>query len=106
MDARIFTFTLGSSVNANIPKSVACQNKGIYKQIPDGGDLRTRMTEYYQYFAAGVVRRDVVFSEPFPECCGLGIITTASIACYTPDSVPKLIGVVSSSIPVDRLQSS
>jgi hypothetical protein len=44
-------------------------------------------SQYYSYFAACLVRRELVaWAEPFTECCGMGIVTTAAQACYIPDS--------------------
>jgi len=98
---------LGEHADTEIAKDIACDNQGIFTAIEDGGDLRTKMGLYFQYFAAGVVNRQVVWSEPFGECCGMGNITTASKACYdTSGDTPKLIGVASSSIPISFIPNT
>ena len=67
------------------------------------------MSQYYEYFAAGLKSDRVVWAEPFEECCGMGTITTASIPCYSTGSVEvesTLIGVASSSVPLGLLGST
>jgi hypothetical protein len=86
-DVRIFTYALGDEASPSTLRQIACRNKGIFAHVPDGGDLRAKMSQYYSYFAAGLVRRELVaWAEPFTECCGMGVVTTASQACYIPDT--------------------
>ena len=49
LNAHIFTYALGSG--AIEQKSIACDNEGVYTSIEDGGNLRGKMSSYYQLFA-------------------------------------------------------
>jgi Mg-chelatase subunit ChlD len=108
-DVRIFTYALGDEASPSTLRQIACRNKGIFARVPDGGDLRAKMSQYYSYFAAGLVRRELVaWAEPFTECCGMGVVTTASQACYIPDTesgTPRLLAVAATSVPVSRISA-
>jgi len=57
-------------VDDSVLRPLSCAHKGVYTAIPDKGDLRSKMAAYYQYFAAGVRTRKVVWDEPDVDCCG------------------------------------
>lgn len=50
--AVIFAYTLGNATagGPNIPKSLACSTDGTWTPVQDGGDLRSKMIAYYEYF--------------------------------------------------------
>eukprot|EP00435_Cladocopium_sp_Y103_P024528 s4354_g6.t1 len=53
----IFTYALGSGGDTSITHRMACENRGIFYQLPDNAeyaDLSTAMSKYYEYFASGV----------------------------------------------------
>lgn len=52
-DTTVFTYALGSGAQKVITKRLACENRGIFYAVPDGGDLTHVMSKYYAYFAAG-----------------------------------------------------
>jgi len=52
--AHIFTYSLGSSADVFIPKSIACDTGGLFTQIPDGADLAAAMSSYYKLYAMGL----------------------------------------------------
>jgi hypothetical protein len=104
--ARIFTYAFGSEADASAPKAIACAHKGVFASIPDRGDLRSKMAQYYQYIAVSSVRRSVMWSEPYIDCCGMGNVTSVSLACYSGENPPQLIGVVGSTVPFSYLGSS
>lgn len=52
-DTSIFTYALGSGSDKTVTKKLACQNRGIFYPIPDGGDLKHIMSQYYSFFASG-----------------------------------------------------
>lgn len=73
----LFTYALGSGAQTYITHRLACENKGIFYQLPDHADLSTAMSKYYEYFASGVELcvpsftryRDVVTgAELWPAC--------------------------------------
>lgn len=105
INARIFTYALGSEAAAAAPKSIACAHKGVFAAIPDNGDLRSKMAQYYQYIAVSSVRNTVMWSEPYIDCCGLGNVTSVSLACYAGENPPQLLGVVGSTVPFNFLGS-
>eukprot|EP00927_Polykrikos_kofoidii_P059598 TRINITY_DN54744_c0_g1_i1.p1 TRINITY_DN54744_c0_g1~~TRINITY_DN54744_c0_g1_i1.p1 ORF type:complete len:1022 (+),score=121.94 TRINITY_DN54744_c0_g1_i1:51-3116(+) len=49
----VFTYALGSGADPAATHRLACENKGIFHNVPDGADLATIMSKYYLYFAAG-----------------------------------------------------
>ena len=36
----MFTYALGSGAEKTVTKNIACQNRGVFYSIPDGGDLK------------------------------------------------------------------
>ena len=53
LSVALFTYALGSGAAKTITKNLACQNRGIFYSVPDGGDLEGIMSNYFQYFAYG-----------------------------------------------------
>ena len=53
LSVALFTYALGSGAEKTITKNLACQNRGIFYSVPDGGDLEGIMSNYFQYFAYG-----------------------------------------------------
>lgn len=108
--AVIFTFTLGSSASEAIPKAIACANRGIFIPVPDNGDLRGSMSQYYDYFSA--LRQQVdnlqpVWVEPYVDALGLGEITTVSRALYDNSTGSiRLYGVVGIDILIRDLRNA
>lgn len=103
INAKIFTYALGSDAAPTAPKAIACAHQGVFTAIPDRGDLRTKMAQYYQYLAAGAVRQQAVWAEPYIDCCGMGNVTSISLPCYSGENPPQLIGVIGSSVPFSFL---
>eukprot|EP00439_Symbiodinium_sp_Y106_P082272 s482_g21.t1 len=52
-DTVLFTYALGSGADTTVTKRLACENRGIFYNVPDGSDLSTIMSSYYEYFATG-----------------------------------------------------
>eukprot|EP00397_Hematodinium_sp_SG-2012_P004924 GEMP01004939.1.p1 GENE.GEMP01004939.1~~GEMP01004939.1.p1 ORF type:complete len:699 (+),score=137.57 GEMP01004939.1:172-2268(+) len=73
----IFTYTFGSGAARDLPEEIACINKGVYWNIPDGGNIGLVMSAYYKYFASGVTNRvprwvsydDVILGESLMSAC-------------------------------------
>jgi uncharacterized protein YegL len=53
LSVALFTYALGEGAEKTITKNLACQNRGVFYNIADGGDLDHIMASYYQYFALG-----------------------------------------------------
>ena len=52
-DAFVFGYALGSGADTVAPKRLACENRGIYYQVADGGALDAVMARFYDYFVQG-----------------------------------------------------
>ena len=109
-EAIIFTFTLGSNAMEDIPRAIACESRGIFIPVPDNGDLRGSMSQYYDYFSA--LRQQVdnlqpIWVEPYIDAFGLGEVTTISRALYdnSTGSV-RLYGVVGIDILIRDLRNA
>jgi hypothetical protein len=101
--AFIFTYALGDSAPDQPLRAIACEHKGSFESIPDGENLGASMSRYYEFLAVGGKSNAPVWSEPYLDCCGEGIITTAARACYTKpggSETPILIGVAGASVPI------
>ena len=107
----IFTYSFGSRADDSVPKSIACQNDGIWAKIADYGDLSKSMGAYYKYFAYGlgdkVNENFVSWVEPYVFATGGGLGTTASAPVYdrTVDP-PVLAGVAGMDISLSALQQA
>ena len=49
---------LGDGAKKDLPAELACDHGGVYTHIEDGGDLRSAMSAFYQYYAAGLAGAD------------------------------------------------
>eukprot|EP00761_Pharyngomonas_kirbyi_P012097 gb/GECH01012124.1/.p1 GENE.gb/GECH01012124.1/~~gb/GECH01012124.1/.p1 ORF type:complete len:1008 (+),score=235.65 gb/GECH01012124.1/:1-3024(+) len=100
----IFSYAFGSGAGSAVPRKIACNNNGLFAQIPDGGNLRGQMGNYYQYFAAGINNDEVVWTAPYYDASGLDLIVTASAPVYDRRvDPPSLFGVVGTDIQVSEL---
>ena len=108
--ATIFTFSLGSGASQDIPKAIACDNRGIFISVPDGGDLRSSMSQYYDYFSTlrqSVDNLSPIWVEPYVDFFGLGDVTTVSRALYDSSTdPPRLYGVVAVDILIRDLRNA
>ena len=92
LQANIFTYALGSG--AKTQDEIACANQGAYTNIEDGGNLRGKMSSYYQLFAIGADRRPF-WTAPYYDASGLGMmVTTAAPTFDNDEAYPQLLGVV------------
>ena len=98
VDARIFTFTFGSNGGLPTMTKIACDNRGVARFIPDGGDLKEAMASYYMYLAAGIQPKastcpSISWVELFEDGQGTGPLTAACAPAFTKEDPPDLIGV-------------
>ena len=112
VNARIFTYTLGSGAGIRgrrVARSVACQNNGMYFHVEDGGDIRSVMAGYYSYFAAGQVLNGLDsltprWSSVYTDASGLGDMTTVALPVYDESSNPPILfGVVGIDVVTSEL---
>lgn len=50
-NVRLMTYALGDGAQADVLKSMACENGGVFQSVPDNGDLAYAMAMYYQVLA-------------------------------------------------------
>ncbi len=98
-----FTYSFGSGADERVPSKIACNYRGIWADIKDGGNLSETMGAYYKYFAYGLSANDtddmdnsfVAWVEPYEYNTGVGLGTTASAPVYDKSvDPPILVGVV------------
>lgn len=93
----IFTYTFGNGVDSSVPQKIACDYKGIWSAVEDGGDLAKSMGAYYKYFAyAGLSEDDfVAWVAPYKYSTTGELGTTASAPVYDRSVDPPILaGVV------------
>jgi len=95
----MFTYSFGATADERVPKKIACDYRGIWSKINDGGDLGESMGAYYKYFAYGLgnaTNEDfVAWVDPYSFAIGGFLGTTASAPVYDRSVVPPiLVGVV------------
>ena len=85
-------------------KRAACTGKGVYQAIPDGGDLKKAMANYFSYLAVGIIPRDgtdqqIRWAETYEDGQGIGQNTAACAPVYDKSvSPPDLFAVVCSAV--------
>lgn len=94
----IFTYSFGSGADKNVPKSIACENDGIWASIEDGGNLAESMGAYYKYFAYGLHGKEnenfVAWVEPYIYSTNNELGTTASVPVYDRSVDPPIMAGV------------
>jgi hypothetical protein len=108
-DASIFAYSLGAGADSELPKSIACQNSGVWAQIADGADLVGSMSSYYQLFARGLGDQEnegfTAWVEPYKFASGDIFGTSVAAPVYdrtlTP---PHFIGVAAVDMTVPFLE--
>eukprot|EP00761_Pharyngomonas_kirbyi_P014853 gb/GECH01014884.1/.p1 GENE.gb/GECH01014884.1/~~gb/GECH01014884.1/.p1 ORF type:complete len:1016 (+),score=267.76 gb/GECH01014884.1/:1-3048(+) len=102
----IFSYALGSGADATIPQKIAEDNNGIFFDIEVASNLRTKMGEYYTYFALNTQLERTFWTTPFYDASGLGLIISVALPVFDRrNSEPELIGVMGTDVPVAELFS-
>jgi len=111
-NATLFMYSIGANVSpsgSTLLQGIACSTNGLYRHIPDGGDLVTAMSNYYQYYATlRQTTTDLVYwTEPYLDAGGYGgYVTSPSTSVYdTTVSPPILIGVAALDIKLSYFQT-
>ncbi|CAM9388082.1 unnamed protein product, partial [Heterosigma akashiwo] len=107
-NATIFSYSLGEAADITIPKAISCQEGGIWTYIPDGGNLREKMSGFYHYFAAGMGqpenRNFTAWVEPYEYSFGI-LGTTVSAPVYDTETTPwRFLGAVGVDFSVDYME--
>ena len=73
------------SIDTTVISTLACNNKGIYFDIPSSASssqLLTIMREYYIYISEGVTVAQPLWTEPYEDAFGFGQVVTVSFPAY------------------------
>ena len=109
-DARVFTYNFGNKATDTSMKAAACQGKGVYQEIKDGGNLKLAMASYFSYLAAGIIpkapaKQTVRWAEMYEDGQGMGQNTAACAPVYDKSvTPPDLFGVVCTGISEGTLK--
>lgn len=87
---RIFSYILGDQADPSIPSKIACNNTGTMNQIREGGDLKTTMVKYYEYFGATQAE---IWSAPYIDAFGLGLMITRSVPVFDFSDIDPITGL-------------
>lgn len=96
-NTELFFYTLGTGADTSVAENLSCNYGIMYKHIPDGGDLRGAMSNYYEYFAMGQSRAGTIvrWSPPYMDILGTGPLMPACSPLYnTRYDPPPFLGVL------------
>ena len=62
-NVRLMTYALGNGAQADVLKSMACENGGVFQAVPDDGDLAYAMAMYYQVLAPSLAPCQTRYTE-------------------------------------------
>ena len=62
-NVRLMTYALGDGAQADVLKSMACENGGVFQSVPDNGDLAYAMAMYYQVLAPSLAPCQTRYTE-------------------------------------------
>lgn len=94
-DVTIFTFSFGTGIgDQSVMRQLACQNKGFWNRVPDGGDIETAMASYYQLFAGGLDGSSARWIEYEDAATGTDIVASCYPAYDRQRQAKQLYGVV------------
>ena len=62
-NVRLMTYALGDGAQADVLKSMACENGGVFQAVPDDGDLAYAMAMYYQVLAPSLAPCQTRYTE-------------------------------------------
>ena len=111
LSVRIFTYHFGESddtAGQQVMKTIACENSGVYYNVPvEGGNLKLIMASYFSFLAVGLIQgaqagapNPVLWAETYEDGQGLGQNTAACSPIYDRTiSPPSLFGVMCSAMP-------
>eukprot|EP00929_Paragymnodinium_shiwhaense_P112603 TRINITY_DN8085_c0_g1_i1.p1 TRINITY_DN8085_c0_g1~~TRINITY_DN8085_c0_g1_i1.p1 ORF type:complete len:648 (+),score=113.88 TRINITY_DN8085_c0_g1_i1:45-1946(+) len=74
------TYSFGNDIgDQQVVKKMACQNRGIWYKVPDGGDISSIMASYYQIFASSLDAKEARWIEYDDGMSGTSLVA----ACYS-----------------------
>eukprot|EP00210_Caulerpa_lentillifera_P005936 g5674.t1 len=105
--AAIFTFSMGESADDSIPRQIACANNGSWSYIGPETDVLTAMNGYYHFLTNAGSGDSPVWTNPYEDDGGLGLITTVAKPVYsrgTRDLDGIFLGVVGLDVLLSNLE--
>jgi hypothetical protein len=87
----IFTYSFGAEAEAEKPKEIACANHGIWHSVPDGGDVKDAMANYFQYYAEGNAYHKQIRWTKYDEIDTKRPLMTGCLPAYNRSSSPPLL---------------
>mmetsp|Transcript_38891 Transcript_38891/g.40312 ORF Transcript_38891/g.40312 Transcript_38891/m.40312 type:complete len:568 (-) Transcript_38891:69-1772(-) len=103
--AQILTYSLGAEADKTVTKKIACAKNGLFQDVQDSLRLQQAMNSYYLLLSAGLRRTQAVWSEPYEDFLGMGLITTVSYPIYDDTQTPPfLIGAFGQDIVMKDLE--
>ena len=92
----MFLFGLGTDIKPEILQLFGCNFNGVYHHVANPTDLSTALTDYFNFIAAGLTRTTPIWTEPYADSSGLGVVTTLAYPIYDKTvNPPFLIAVMS-----------
>jgi len=104
-NVKVVSFSMGTGADSVMPKDLACRTGGVWEQVADGTNPTAAMVDYYEMLAlsvAGTGIDNVIWSSPYEDAGGLGMMISAAKAVY--DSQHNLIGVASTDVLMRELE--
>eukprot|EP00210_Caulerpa_lentillifera_P005947 g5682.t1 len=105
--AAIFTFSMGETADDSIPRQIACANNGSWSYIGPETDVLTAMNGYYHFLTNAGSGDSPVWTNPYEDDGGLGMITTVAKPVYsrgTRDLDGIFLGVVGLDVLLSDLE--
>jgi len=89
-----FGYAFGFNSEPSTLIKITCARNGITELIPDGEKIDDAMMSYHILFSSGLQRDKTVWTEPYEDAFGLGMMVTAAFPLYDRSrEIPFLIGV-------------
>ena len=90
----IISYVIGdNSTYVNIINQLCCKYSGFTETIIDSSEIKEKVEKLFSFLANDLNITQVVWTEPYQDSDGLGMLTTAAIPFYD-RALAKLIGVV------------
>ena len=106
--ATIFTYSMSEDADDAIPRQIACANGGAWAYVGPKTDPLDSLISYYLYTAAGLRGKSPIWSEPYEDAAGLGMVTTVAMPFYAKgdSDLDIFLGVVGHDVLLEELQQS
>lgn len=81
--ALIFTFSVGDQAHDSLPRQIACRNDGSWSSLGEKDDPIVKLQSYSRFLAAAYRVRKPVWTDPYEDAFGLGMITSVTKPFYS-----------------------